>query len=100
MRKSYQGGHSLEGNQSSDFLKKIDLLERALLKEADHIKLSGMPYIGVFRALRAVQVACFGLELKADFGERIKLFSRLYRQLDISVTPKVGFNILVDILYI
>ena len=57
MRKSYQGGHSLEGNQSSDFLKKIDLLERALLKEADHIKLSGMPYIGVFRALRAVQVA-------------------------------------------
>ena len=46
VRKSYQGCHSLEGNQSSSFLKKIDVLER-------------------------------------------NLFSNLYRQLDISVTPKV-----------
>ena len=89
----------MEGNQSSDFLKKIDLLERSLLKEADDIKLSGMPYIEVFRALRAVQVACFGLELEADYGEKIKSFSRLYRQLNISITPKVGVNISVFFIF-
>ena len=29
VRKSYQGQHSLEGNQCSEFLKKLDILERS-----------------------------------------------------------------------
>ena len=32
VRKSYQGSHSLEGNRSSQFLKKIDQLEMDLLQ--------------------------------------------------------------------
>ena len=74
----------MEGNQSSDFLKKIDKLERALLKEPNHIKLAGLPYIEVFRSFKAVQESCFGMELKPDYAEKIKVFSKLYRQLGIS----------------
>ena len=89
VRKSYQGAHSLEGNQSSEFLKKVDKLELALLQESDLVKLAGLPYIEVLRAFRAVQEACFGLDLKPDYKEKIQKFSKLYRDLGISVTPKV-----------
>ena len=83
--------HSLVLNQSSTFLKKIDRLERALLQEADDSKMAGLPYIAVSRSLRQVQEACFGMELKCDYKEKIDMFSNLYRQLEISVTPKVRF---------
>ena len=89
MRKSYQGAHSLEGNQSSEFLKKVDKLEHDLLQESDLVKLAGLPYIEVLRAFRAVQEACFGLDLKPDYKDKIDKFSKCYRNLDISVTPKV-----------
>ena len=81
MRKSYQGAHSLEGNQSSEFLKKVDKLELALLQESDLVKLAGLPYIEVLRAFRGVQEACFGLDLKPDYKKKIQKFSKLYRDL-------------------
>ena len=90
VRKSYQGCHSLEENQSSAFLKKIDLLEREVKKESDEVQLVGLQYIQVFRALRKVQEACFGMVLKPDYKEKIMHFSKVYRQLAISVTPKVA----------
>ena len=89
VRKSYQGCHSLEGNQSSSFLKKIDVLEREIMKEDDEVKVAGLQYIQVFRALREVQEACFSMVLMPDFKVKINLFSNLYRQLGITVTPKV-----------
>ena len=61
------------------------------MKEDDDVKLAGLLYIQVFRSFRAVQEACFGMELKPDYEKKIQDFSRLYRQLDISVTPKVRF---------
>ena len=89
VRKSYQGAHSLEGNQSSEFLKMVDKLELALLQECDSVKLAGLPFIEMLRSFRAVQVACFGMELQPDYKEKIEKFSKLYRALEISVTPKV-----------
>ena len=59
------------------------------MKEANEVKFAGLQYIQVFRAFRKVQEACFGMVLMPDYKEKIKLFSRLYRELDISVTPKV-----------
>ena len=61
------------------------------MKEDDDVKLAGLLYIQVLRAFRAVQEACFGMVLKPDYDKKIQDFSRLYRQLDISVTPKVRF---------
>ena len=52
-------------------------------------------YIQVLRAFREVQEACFGKELKPDFEEKIQNFSKLYRQLGISVTPKVGLGLIL-----
>ena len=92
VRKSYQGAHSLEGNQSSQFLKKIDQLEIDLFQESDSVKLAGLPYVAVLRAFRLVQTACFGQELQQDYREKIQQFSKLYRDLEISVTPKVLDN--------
>ena len=67
----------------------VDKLELAILQEFDSVKLAGLPFIEMLRTFRAVQVACFGMELKPDYKEKIEKFSKLYRDLDISVTPKV-----------
>jgi hypothetical protein len=67
----------------------VDRLELALLEESDSAKLAGLPYIEMLRSFRAVQDACFGMVLKPDYKDKIQRFSRLYRDLEISVTPKV-----------
>ena len=67
VRKSYQGGHALEGNQSSDFLKKLPILERAILAEPDHLKMEGLKLLQSVRCFRKVQEDCFGQELKNGY---------------------------------
>ena len=67
----------------------VDKLELALLQECDSVKLAGLPFVEMLRSFRAVQVACFGMELQPDYKEKIEKFSKLYRALEISVTPKV-----------
>ena len=89
VRKKSQGGHALEGNQARKFLKRVDSLELALKKESSMSMVEGLPYIAALRAFDRVVVACFGMELKPDYKEHIAMFSKLYRELDISVTPKV-----------
>ena len=89
VRKKAQGGHQLEGNQARKFLTKVDILERALLGESIEIIIAGMPFVAALRAFDKVVVACFGLELATDYEELIARFSKLYRELEISVTPKV-----------
>ena len=92
VRKSYQGQHSLEGNQCSQFLKKLDTLELELMKEPSEIIVSTLPYLQTFRAFRGVQESCFGMEVKSDYEEKEARFSREYRALEISITPKVDFD--------
>ena len=89
VRKSYQGQHSLEGNQCSEFLKKLDILERELMKESTGLNVVTLPILQVFCTFRKVQKSCFGMEVKPDFRNQIAEFSRVYRSLEISVTPKV-----------
>lgn len=94
MRKKNQGGHALEGNQARKFLKRVDSLELALRKESSMAMVEGLPYITTFRAFNKVVVACFGMELAPDYKDHIAKFSQLYRELDISVTPKVDYILL------
>ena len=91
VRKSYQGGHALEGNQSSDFLQKLPNLERAILTEPDHLKLEGLELLESLRCFRKVQEDCFGQELKDGYEASIKKFSQTYRGLKgMTITPKVS----------
>ena len=88
-RKSYQGAHSLEGNQSRDFLNKVDILQQALEQESEAAVLNGFPFIHTFRAFSKVVSSCFGVSLQEDFQAQIFEFKRLYLALGVSVTPKV-----------
>ena len=89
VRKSYQGAHSLEGNQSRTFLKKIDLLEITLLKQPSQVILNGLPYLAALRALDKVVGACFSVDLDPAYPSYIQIFKEAYCDLDISITPKV-----------
>ena len=90
LRKSYQGGHALEGNQSSEFLKKLPVLERKIMEAPDEQKVEGLPLLESLRCFRQVQEACFGQQLKDNYEDCIKKFSKTYRGLDnMSITPKI-----------
>ena len=64
VRKSYQGGHALEGNQSSMFLKKLPVLAELIMNEPDHLKIEGLALLESLRCFQKVQDSCFGMELK------------------------------------
>ena len=93
MRKSYQGQHSLEGNQCSEYLKKLENLEIELRKEPSEMIEKTVPFLNTLKAFRKVQESCFGMDIKGDYRKHIEEFSRTYRELNISVTPKVFFYI-------
>ena len=90
VRKSYQGAHALEGNQSSMFLKKLPVLEKVIMQESDELKIEGLSLLESLRCFSKVQDACFGQELKEGFENVIKQFCQVYRSLDnMSITPKI-----------
>ena len=71
------------------FLKKVDLLERELHKESADVLLKGLEFVQVFRAFLKVVNSCFGVSLKSSYEADILEFKRVYKSLDITVTPKV-----------
>ena len=87
IRKKKQGKSSLEGNQSREFLKKVDQLEEAFIT-AD-VEVKGQPYIASLRSFNQVVEQCFEVELKDGYMESIRMFETKYRELNISITPKV-----------
>ena len=92
VRKSYQGAHALEGNQSSMFLKKLPELEQVIMKESDELKVPGLALLESLRRFKKVQEACFGQHLEEGFENYILEFSKCYRALDMekmTITPKV-----------
>ena len=90
VRKSYQGSHALEGNQSSMFLKKLPQLEQAIMEESDQLKVEGLPLLQSLRAFRKVQEACFGQYLQEGYEQHIEVFSRVYNALEnMTITPKI-----------
>ena len=78
-----------KGNQSRQFLKKIDILQQTLEQESDDVILNGLPFIQAFRTFSGVVDSCFGVELKSGFGVKIQEFKNCYLSLGITVTPKV-----------
>ena len=90
-RKSYQGSHALEGNQSNIFLEKLPLLEQEIMRSPDSLKIEGLPVLHSLRCFREVKVSCFGQELKKDIYENcIEKFSQVYMSIEGSViTPKI-----------
>ena len=91
VRKEYQGKHSLEGNQCSQFLQKVDTLERDIMNLSDDLIISALPVVETLRAFRGVKESCFGNDLLPDYKEKIERFSKSYRSLNISPTPKVFY---------
>lgn len=92
VRKCYQGSHALEGNQSSMFLKKLPILEQAIMKESDDLKVSGLALLESLRSFQKVQETCFGQFLKEGYESSISEFSRVYKALDMekmTITPKI-----------
>ena len=81
----------MEGNQARKFLRRVDSLEQTLMKESITTIIAGMPYVAALRAFDRVVVSCFGMELSGDYKQTISRFSKLYREIGISVTPKVRF---------
>ena len=97
VRKKKQGKTDLEGNQSRAFLKCVDKLEESLMRECPDVALLALPYIETLRAFNQVVHDCFGVALHSSYKDSISRFSKLYRDLDISVTPKV--NTLINLYF-
>ena len=55
LRKRYQGGHALEGNQSSMFLRKLPDLAEKILKAPDDLKIEGLALLQSLRCFKKVQ---------------------------------------------
>ena len=88
IRKKKQGKSSLEGNQSQDFLKKTGRLEEAFFR-AGSVAVMGLPFIASLRSFSQVVDQCFQVQLKENYKDSIKKFEQKYRELEITVTPKV-----------
>ena len=80
------------GNQSKQFLDKVDLLESKLMLESPQEIINGLPFIAAIRAFRKVVDSCFGMVLDPNYLTLIAQFRKLYIELEISITPKVQFD--------
>ena len=54
---------NMQGNQSRDFLKKVDLLQQELEEMPEEALLNGLPYIHALRAFSKVVESCFPMHL-------------------------------------
>ena len=89
MQKKKQGKSSLEGNQSRAFLKLADKLEQAFHNAGGEVIVRGLPYIASLRCFNKVVEQCFQVELKEEYKASIRDFEKKYRELGVTITPKV-----------
>ena len=85
----YQGSNSFEGNQARKLLQRVDKLERDVKNLDFETATSAMPFVETLRIFDRVVTACFGQILNQSYNQEIAKFSDKYRELNISVTPKV-----------
>ena len=85
----YQGSNSFEGNQARKLLQSVDKLERDVKNLDFETAAKALPFVETLRKLDRVVTACFGQTLDPQYDDFIDAFSKQYRSLDISVTPKV-----------
>ena len=91
-RKKKQGKAALEGNQCDQLLSKLDILERDILMESGEAVVVGLPFVKTFRDFRKVVQSCFRTDLQDGYKDDIITFSRSYKSLGISITPKVSLG--------
>ena len=84
-------GGKLQGNQCRKFLRRLDKLDLSLQKLGPEVTLKGLPYLQCLRNFDQVVHLCFGQKLLPGYELAISNFSDTYRDLGISVTPKVGY---------
>ena len=83
------GEADLEGNQARDFLKCLDKLEEGITRVNSADQAKGLAFVQTLRAFKQVVHDCFSIKLQPSYKTSINHFSKLYRDLGISVTPKV-----------
>ena len=86
----YQDSRSFEGNQARKLLRNVDKLQRKVMKLDLEIIVQVLPFVETLRKFDKVVSSCFSQILDPDYEKNIKDFSRQYRSLNISVTPKVN----------
>ena len=82
IKKSDYHGGCLEGNDCRKVLRKVESLKERC---PDHLGV----YVTVLKLFDTVVKDCFGSDLSKNYRKSIKNFSIAYRQLGISITPKV-----------
>ena len=87
----------VQGNQSRQFLKKLDVLEGLMRTTSDDILQKGLPYITVLREFNLVVDSCFGNRLAPGYEVHIRNFKEAYLKVGISITPKVMNNMILKI---
>ena len=98
MQKKKQGKSSLEGNQSRAFLKLADKLEQAFHNAGGEVIVRGLPYIASLRCFNKVVEQCFQVELKEGYKASIVDFEKKYRELGVTITPKVKLTLLLNLI--
>ena len=84
-QKNYHHG-AFVGNDCMRMLKNVDVLQHICELHNMHIM---QKYVHIMRCLYDVVISCFGMKLNPEYDTYIKRFSDVYKDLDISVTPKV-----------
>ena len=93
VRKSYRGGE-LEGNQCKKLLSVLDSLDCQIKMKHGPKVFQCIPVIETLRSFNNVVKACFSSSLDENYKEIIGQFTRDYKSLNISITPKV--HIIMD----
>ena len=68
-------------------MKNADKLGEAFLNAGAGVK--GLPFIASLRSFNQVVEQCFGMKLKEGYMKSIRVFETKYRELNISIAPKL-----------
>ena len=93
-RNKKQQRSALEGNQARKFIASMGLLEQQLANHSEEALIMAMPMVQVGKAFHKVIESCMGMELRPNWKETIVHFTLIYKQSEMSVTPKVRIVIL------
>ena len=66
-----------------------DKLEQSFLNAGGEVPVKGLPYIASLRSFNKVVDMCFQNELKEGYRQSISDFEKKYRELGVTITPKV-----------
>ena len=89
-RNKKQQRSALEGNQARKFIASVGLLEQQLANHSEEALMKATPMIQVGKAFHKVIESYMGMDLMPNWRDTIDHFTLIYRQSDMSITPKVS----------